>query len=316
MTPRTSVVVPSRGGAHRLPVLFAALRTQADPDFEVVVVLDGDVDDSRSVVDGWADELPLRVVELAENRGRAGALNVGFQVARGEVLVRCDDDLVPDPDYVAGHARHHTGAAGGPADPRGVVGLYRNEYPETAYARAYGRAWDGQFRAEAYRVPADVRWRYWAGNVSVSRETWRRVGEYDVRFRGYGWEDVDWGFRLAQLGVPIVLDPRLETPHRIAATTTADRVQRAFHSGAARRLWEGKHGLLAADGPPSSVWSTAVQLAARWHPDEARMVRSGRAVDRAIPHLPQPVARKLVALLVEAASSAGHEQSATVATRI
>ena len=68
----------------------------------------------------------------------------------------------------------------------GVVGLYRNVYPDTAYARIYGRDWDRRFRQEAYQVRADQLWRYWAGNVSVTRETWEEVGPYDTSFRAYG----------------------------------------------------------------------------------------------------------------------------------
>ena len=51
--PAVSVVVPTRGGARRLPVLLEALAGQVlDEPWEVVVVLDGDVDGSRQLIDG------------------------------------------------------------------------------------------------------------------------------------------------------------------------------------------------------------------------------------------------------------------------
>ena len=63
-TPALSVVVPTRGGAARLPVLLDALAAQAVPEpWEVVVVLDGDVDGSRDVIEAYADRLPLHLVE-------------------------------------------------------------------------------------------------------------------------------------------------------------------------------------------------------------------------------------------------------------
>ena len=47
LTPEASVIVPSRGGAQRLPRLIGALAAQEDaPPFEVHVVVDGDVDGS------------------------------------------------------------------------------------------------------------------------------------------------------------------------------------------------------------------------------------------------------------------------------
>ena len=48
--PELSVVVPSRGGARRLPRLLSALaEQQSAPDFEICVVLDGDVHALRTV---------------------------------------------------------------------------------------------------------------------------------------------------------------------------------------------------------------------------------------------------------------------------
>ena len=70
-----SVIVPSRGGAERLPVLVGALAAQQDaPPFEVHVVLDGDVDGSAAVLERLAAKhphLPLTWTVFEENRGRA-----------------------------------------------------------------------------------------------------------------------------------------------------------------------------------------------------------------------------------------------------
>jgi glycosyltransferase involved in cell wall biosynthesis len=301
---RASLVVPSRGGAGRLPALLDCLAMQSHPDWEAVVVLDGDVDDSEAVLRGAARRLPVTPVVLPENRGRSAALNAGFAVATGGVLVRCDDDLRPAPDYLARHVAHHVGRAAD--DPVGVVGLYLNRFPETAYARWYGRDWDQRYRRDAYRAGPDEAWRYWAGNVSVTRETFDRVGGYDPGFREYGWEDVDWGHRLHLAGVQVLLDPGLETVHAIAATTTADRALRAYYSGSARCRFEQKHGL-APGGTGPGAWSRAVDLLAG-RLDEQRSRRLGSVLDRRLGLLPPPTRRRAIALLVEAAARAGHRR--------
>ena len=119
-----------------------------------------------------------------------------------------------------------------------------------------------RFRRDAYAVPPDATWRYWAGNVSVTRETWERVGPYDEAFRAYGWEDVDWGYRLAELGIPVVLEPSLETEHRDRrARRPPPRPQRAFYSGAARRSpSRRKHHIAPRDATPAEPWERAVAL--------------------------------------------------------
>ena len=303
--PSVSVVVPTRGGACRLPGLLDALAAQDLVDWEAIVVVDGDVDGSSDVVDRAAHDLPVRRITFDANQGRSAALNAGFADSRGQVLVRCDDDLVPRPDYLSRHAAHHA------EREVGVVGLYLNVYPETTYARVYGRGWDERFREGAYQAPSDDGWRYWAGNVSVTRDVWKRVGPYDTSFRAYGWEDVDWGYRLAQSGTPIVLDPGLETEHRIAATTTAMRLQRAFYSGAARKRFEQKHATSIGSGVPSNTWEqVAAGVAARL--DEGRAERLGSWIDAGSRVVPDRVAGKVVALAIDAAARAGHHDGSTV----
>jgi glycosyltransferase involved in cell wall biosynthesis len=299
---RVSVVVPSRGGAARLPVLFEALAKQdfADP-WEVVVVLDGAVDESARVIDRYAEQIPVRCIELEHNMGRSAALNAGFAEATGDILVRCDDDLVPSASYLSLHATAHR------AGPVGAVGLYRNVYPDNSYARAYGRDWDVRFRQQAYSTRNEQRWRYWAGNVSVSRDTWASVGPYDTSFRSYGWEDVDWGYRLHRLGIPVILEPGLETVHRIAATTTVTRSQRAFYAGAAKRQFEKKHDISPSDSGPGT-WNSIVRVTAS-RLNEQRVSKVARVVDSLTPRLPPGAARKLIALSVESAATAGYGQA-------
>ncbi|WP_294979901.1 glycosyltransferase family 2 protein [uncultured Microbacterium sp.] len=298
--PRASIVVPSRGGAARLPFLFDALRAQTDPSWEAIVVVDGDVDDSAAVVNAVRDELPVTSIVFPENRGRSAALNAGFAAARGDVLIRCDDDLRPKPDYVAQHVAQHEGAT------RGAIGLYLNEYPDTPYARAYGRERDRLFRREAYSVSRASTWRYWAGNVSVTRETFDRVGGYDTEYRAYGWEDVDWGYRLKQTGADVAFVPELETPHHVAAVTTEIRVKRAFYSGAAKQTFAAKHGMevLGARKPGVGAWGQLIDRTAGKNSLASLLVRA-RNADRSLDRMPRWFAEKRVSWLVESAALCG-----------
>lgn len=298
-----SIVVPSRGGALRLPVLLSALSRQDTDDFEVIAVVDGDIDNSAGVLHRLASDHPLMTLQtivFPKNRGRAAALNAGALAAHGRVLIRCDDDLEPTSDYVRAHLAEHEGEA------VGVVGLCRNVFPETAYARVYGRAADKRFHSDALATDSSNQWRYWAGNVSVLREVHERLGGYDERYRAYGWEDVDYGYRLQKMGIPIHINPALTTAHHVAATTTSVRAMRALHSGAAREIFIAKHGpdALSLTPQPRTLWSTLV-AAASAVADERSITASGRAVDAASAVLPKWLAEKLVALTVESAGRAG-----------
>lgn len=306
-----SVIVPSYRGADRLPALLSALAAQQAPGagagIEVLVVIDGLVDGSEDVVRAAAATAPahlhLRALVLPENRGRVGALNAGHAAARGAVLIRCDDDLLPAPDFVVRHlAAHREGEV--PA----VIGPTRDLLADTPYARVYGEQAAARSRAAVLAAPPATRWRHWAANCSLTREAHARIGPYDPGYRGYGWEDVDYGYRLHAAGLAIALDPALETGHRAAAVTTAIRARRAQDAGAARHRFETLHpeaGLPSAI-PAPSPWNLAVRAVSRL---PGRPPAGARAVDLLLRLLPRPVGRKLVALWVEGAGVAGYRRA-------
>lgn len=299
-----SVIVPSRGGARRLPVLVGALAAQQDaPPFEVHVVLDGDVDGSAAVLERLVAEhphLPLTWTEFVENRGRVAALNTGADATTGRILIRADDDLEPGPHYIRNHVAAHAGG------PRGVIGLYLNVLEPTPYQRVYGDAQDVHHREHAYALPPEQQWRHWAGNVSAPRVLHEQIGGYDPDYRQYGWEDIDYGYRLHAAGYPVRIVPELATRHHAAAVTTYSKAVRALHGTAARNLFIRKHGPapLGGVGAPRGVWGAAVRAVAAVT-TESTLARSSAVIDALADRLPTPVARKLIALQVEGASEAG-----------
>lgn len=300
--PRASIVVPSRGGAERLPVLVASLREQTEQDVEMIVVVDGDVDDSASVVRRLGADAPVRAIVFEENRGRAAALNAGFFAATGDVLIRADDDLELEPDFVAHHVRLHEEAS------RGVVAMCRDVFPDSPYARAYGIEADVAIRSAAFETPADRTWEWWSGNVSTTRDDFHAVGGYDESFRAYGWEDVEWGYRLRQLGREILIAPGFTTLHHGPVTSAAERLERAFASGAAYARFIEKHGdVLPHDRREVSLWNGLVALAARAATPRT-VSAAGRLIDRHVERLPHAVGHKVVALGIQASSRAGRRR--------
>ena len=298
-----SLIVPTRGGAARLPVLFDALRHQSHTDWEAIVVIDGDIDGSADVVARYAD-LPVRVVAFPENRGRVRALNTGFAAADGDVLIRCDDDFEPSVGHVAAHVAAHE------ARECGVIGLPLNIAAENAYMRVYGHDADERGRRDAYARRPDKRWKLWGGNTSVRREVFERLGGFDDRYRGYGWEDLDFGYRLHQLGVPLVLVPDAEVRHHMASVDTRARAHRALMSGMARHTFDTLHGTGASGArvqARTSMWNAAVVGTSYLMTPTTTPLIAG-TVDRILPPLPEPLGRKLVALAVEAAGASGYRR--------
>ena len=301
---KAAVVIPSRGGATRLPRLLRSLARQSHPDWEAIVVVDGDIDNSAGVVHDFAGshpDLALRCIVLPTNQGRVTALNTGFAAATGDVLIRADDDFDLADTHIAAHVAPHETAR------VGVVGLPVNLAPDNAYMRAYGTWSDQNGRAQSHATATEERWRLWGGNVSCTREVFDEVGGYDPRYRGYGWEDLDFGYRLHQLGVPIVIADEAQVRHHMASVTATIRARRAWDSGVARARFESIHGQ-GSSGVAVPIgndpWNRLVRGTARALTPMS-LSTMARGVDAALRVCPRSVGRKLVALSVESAAVAG-----------
>lgn len=297
-----AVIIPTRGGAAKLHYPLGALEKQTEKDFQIIVVIDGDIDRSAEVVQDYIDRgtLNLSMIVFEENRGRVAALNAGHKAAQADILIRCDDDIEMEPNYIAAHLAYHR------AKPNcAVMGLVHNLYPDTPHARAYGYFRDHKFRHDAYSASREHYWKFWAANCSMPATLYQQVGGYDPRYRLYGFEDVDMGRMLKDAGAEFILARDLEVKHHIAATTTSIKAQRALFSGAARNIFLAKHGDNSLPPmKPTGLWGLATKTLARFSTEKS-IKYMGDTVDAVSDKLPRRVAEKLIALVVESASYAG-----------
>lgn len=94
--PVISVVVPSYMEGATIVESVERMITQFDADFagsfEIVVVIDGDVDGTAANLRQIEDPR-VRVIQKPRNEGKGGALQDGFRAAKGFTLAQLDADL-------------------------------------------------------------------------------------------------------------------------------------------------------------------------------------------------------------------------------
>jgi glycosyltransferase involved in cell wall biosynthesis len=99
-----SVVVPVRDEEHTVEPLYEELADALGPsgeEWEVVYVDDGSRDGTHDVLVGLHESRPnVRVVRMRRNAGKAAALDAGFRVVEGDVVVTIDGDLQDDPSEI------------------------------------------------------------------------------------------------------------------------------------------------------------------------------------------------------------------------
>ncbi len=97
-----SVVVPLYNEAESLPELEAWIRRVMQENgfsYEIIFVNDGSTDQSWDVIKHLRDSNPaVKGVCFRRNYGKSPALNTGFGLAQGEVVITMDADLQDSPD--------------------------------------------------------------------------------------------------------------------------------------------------------------------------------------------------------------------------
>ncbi|HKD21545.1 MAG TPA: poly-beta-1,6-N-acetyl-D-glucosamine synthase [Rhizomicrobium sp.] len=96
--PPISIIVPCFNEGETAAETFGALTRIDYPDFEIIAVNDGSRDRTGEILESLAQYMPqMRVVNLAQNQGKATAMNIGALLARHELLVLIDGDALLDP---------------------------------------------------------------------------------------------------------------------------------------------------------------------------------------------------------------------------
>jgi hypothetical protein len=214
--PTISVVIPTRGRPEL--VLRTLKAVLADPaTTEAVVVIDGDdAETEASLANIARSDARVRLTHTSPTAGAPlGEQRVrdhGARIARSDVILALDDDIVAEPGMVSGHARWHAAR-----DDLVVLG-YMPVAPPPA-----GRRWSAATRlySESYERacrafdadPDSILAGLWGGNFSVRREHWAKADELEHVPVDFMHTDREFGLRLRRLCLHGRFDRSLRALH-------------------------------------------------------------------------------------------------------
>ncbi|KAF1706190.1 class I SAM-dependent methyltransferase [Pseudoxanthomonas sacheonensis] len=249
--------------------LEALSRQNFDGRFEVLLIDDVSPDDSVQVVTdfmSWLGEekkskFDLQIVTNDGNIGNCGSRNKGLGLARGEVVVIVDADCMFNEDFLQSHYSAHT--VDGCDVAIGPINIETNGDPALSVLTRYETA---VHLAEENGLPQDELNRESfvnciTRNFSIKKQFVqdRLKGElFDEDFSyssspdsGFGWEDVEMGYRLYLAGARINYLPDTVSIH-VSHESSANEAEKPLRSlRNYRRLFEKHPDILLT----SRTWS-------------------------------------------------------------
>lgn len=207
-----SIIIPTYQREQVLVDTLVALLGQSPPAAEILVLdqTPRHVETVEQQLNAWDATGQIRWLRLPEP-SITRAMNQGLLVARGEVVLFLDDDIVPAPGLVAAHARRY-------ADPKvaGVVGMVLQPGQAAGAAipaeRGQGIWRDLNFPFNSEQ-PAEIA-NAMAGNLSVRRDRAIQAGGFDENFKGVAYRfETEFARRLVRGAGQLVYEPMARIHH-------------------------------------------------------------------------------------------------------
>jgi len=216
--PRISLIVCTYNRADILPRCLQAAKAQtlAASEYEIIVVDNASVDNTRAIVEQWPE---IRYL-YCPHRGLSQARNTGAHAAKAPIVTYIDDDAIAEPDLLekilatfAGHA--DAGCVGGRIDihlPPSLPAWYSKHF--AGYYSEFNPGYaDVQLVAELWEYP-------FGANVSYRLEALERIGYFNLNMgrvgkNTSGGEELDAEYRIAQAGYGIYYTPHARVEHII-----------------------------------------------------------------------------------------------------
>ncbi|HVS27976.1 MAG TPA: glycosyltransferase [Solirubrobacteraceae bacterium] len=201
--PELSVVIPSlRPGRPLDRVLERLAQGDTAARIEIIVALD-------RLAPEYASPGPATLTR-GDRSGASAARNAGWRAANAPLVLFLDDDVLPGERLIAEHLAWH------------------RRHPEPRVAVLGHVRWAGELRPTPLMEWLDEGvqfdygavdgteakwWQLYSANVSLKRELLERAGGFDAERFPFGYEDLDLGRRLSDLGLRLLYNAPATAEH-------------------------------------------------------------------------------------------------------
>jgi glycosyltransferase involved in cell wall biosynthesis len=201
--PTISVIIPAYNAAGCLARCLDAVRASRHQPLECIVVNDSSTDDTERI----AAKYPVRAVNLAGGpKGPGQARNRGADLARGEILLFVDSDVIIRPDTLS--------LVAGTFARRPEIDALFGSYDENPGDPGFLSQYKNLFHHYVHQHGCEDATTFWGGCGAVRRGPFLALGGFDTRrYPRASIEDIEFGVRLHAGGHRILLLRQIQVQH-------------------------------------------------------------------------------------------------------
>lgn len=246
--PKISIIIPTKNRRETLSRCLTSLVKQDYQDFEVIIVDGGSTDGTTNLVKEYRARLAVKFVRQ-KKRGLVNAVNEGWSVSDGDIVIRTDDDIMATREWLKKVVETFciSNDIGGVTGPT-IIPEEQKRYRDLFYFqeklkngnilwRSMGKLYfdyflEGEpfavskwFKSGAFSLgsnypeclklkePIEVTHQE-ACNMATRKDLLEKVGGFDEIFKGIGeFNESDVSFKIRKLGYKIMFNPKAVLYH-------------------------------------------------------------------------------------------------------
>jgi len=207
-----TIIIPTYNRVNLLKKVLVALNKQSYDlnKVEVLVLDDCSLMNLKPEISKLKTKYRLKFFRMKEHAGQGMAKNKGIKLARGEYLLFIGDDMIPNKDLLKEHMELHE-------KNRGIAVLGRIFWANELRNEFMNYIEKIQFHYDNINNKNDVKLHFYTSNISLEKK-WFKDEEYSGKFKNYGFEDLELGYRLEKKGLRVVYNPRAIAYHHHSYT--------------------------------------------------------------------------------------------------
>jgi len=202
-----SIIIPVRNQKNSLSAALESLRRQIDRPrlFEIVICDDGSTDGCEEMIKKLRYPIFFKYVRNRIPLGRSANRNLGAEKSSGRFLIFFDGDMVPDAGYIESILKEVDDSTVRLGEVKPPPGQSISRFEKYLYSRGRHKK-----QASSAEIPGRM---FTSNNFAITRSLFSKMGGFDINFRDWGAEDIDFGLRLVSAGARLVYDGSAVTFH-------------------------------------------------------------------------------------------------------